>query len=55
MRNERDKYAILKCARDEGREEGFIEAARNMLAKGVEPALVASYTNLPLEAVEALR
>ncbi|MDR0516404.1 MAG: Rpn family recombination-promoting nuclease/putative transposase [Fibromonadaceae bacterium] len=63
MMNQRDQYAILKCARDEGRDEGREEgearglekAARNMLGKGVEPALVASYTNLSLEAVEALR
>jgi predicted transposase YdaD len=75
MRNERDQYAILKCARDEGREEGeargvaigeargmdkgkrdgFIETARNMLGEGMEPALVARCTNLPLEAVKALR
>jgi predicted transposase/invertase (TIGR01784 family) len=67
MRNERDQYAILKCARDEGREEGLekgvtvgmergkSEIARNMLGEGMEPALVARYTNLSLEAVEALR
>jgi predicted transposase/invertase (TIGR01784 family) len=67
MMNQRDQYAIAKCARDEGvaigreegvaigREEGVEKTARNMLGKGVEPALVASYTNLSLEAVEALR
>ncbi|MDR0517221.1 MAG: Rpn family recombination-promoting nuclease/putative transposase, partial [Fibromonadaceae bacterium] len=59
MINKRDQYAILKCAKDEGREEGVAigveRTARNMLGKGVEPALVASYTNLSLEAVEALR
>jgi predicted transposase/invertase (TIGR01784 family) len=31
------------------------EIARNMLCDGVEPALVARYTNLPLKAVKALR
>jgi predicted transposase YdaD len=71
MRNERDQYAILKCARDEGREEGeargvaigreegeargLERTARNMLGEGLEPALVARCTNLSLEAVKALR
>jgi predicted transposase/invertase (TIGR01784 family) len=71
MMNKRDQYAALMCARsegvaigreegetrgkEEGKREGFFEIARNMLAKGVEPALVASYTNLPLKAVKALR
>jgi hypothetical protein len=55
MMNKLDQYAALKCARDEGREEGFIETARNMLGEGMEPVLVARYTNLSLEAVEALR
>jgi hypothetical protein len=34
---------------------GLKRAARNMLGDGVEPALVARYTNLPLKAVKALR
>jgi predicted transposase/invertase (TIGR01784 family) len=59
MMNQRDQYAALKCARDEGEAHGVAigreETARNMLGKGVEPALVASYTNLSLEAIEALR
>jgi predicted transposase/invertase (TIGR01784 family) len=67
MINKRDQYAIAMCARNEGREEGeargvaigreegFIETARNMLGEGMEPALVARCTNLSLEAVEALR
>jgi predicted transposase/invertase (TIGR01784 family) len=71
MINQRDQYAIVKCARDEGREEGEArgvaigearglekgksEIARNMLGEGMEPALVARYTKLPLKAVKALR
>jgi hypothetical protein len=59
MRNERDQYAILKCARDEGEAmgeaRGVERTARNMLGEGMEPALVARCTNLSLEAVEALR
>jgi predicted transposase/invertase (TIGR01784 family) len=38
-----------------GLERGRSEIARNMLGEGVEPALVARYTNLPLKAVKALR
>ncbi|MDR0516546.1 MAG: Rpn family recombination-promoting nuclease/putative transposase [Fibromonadaceae bacterium] len=62
MMNQRDQYAILKCAREEGeargvaigREEGVVETARNMLGDGMEPALVAHYTKLSLETVKAL-
>jgi predicted transposase/invertase (TIGR01784 family) len=58
MMNQRDQYAALKCARDEGeargREEGFIEVARNMLGEGMEPALVARITKLPKEQIMAL-
>jgi hypothetical protein len=55
MMNQRDQYAALKCARDEGETMGLEKAARNMLGDGMEPALVARYTNLPLEAVKSLR
>jgi len=34
---------------------GVKRVARNMLGDGVEPALVARYTKLPLKAVKALR
>ncbi|MDR0516048.1 MAG: hypothetical protein LBH25_03290 [Fibromonadaceae bacterium] len=51
MMNKWDQRAKLAYAEKVGLEK----AARNMLGKGVEPALVASYTNLSLEAVEALR
>jgi hypothetical protein len=34
---------------------GLKRAAKNMLCDGVEPALVARYTKLPLKAVKALR
>jgi hypothetical protein len=49
----------LAVSREEGvaigENMGLEKAARNMLGKGVEPALVASCTNLSLEAVRALR
>jgi predicted transposase/invertase (TIGR01784 family) len=51
MMNQRDQYAALKCAK----EEGVVETARNMLGDGMEPTLVARYTKLPLEAVRALQ
>jgi predicted transposase YdaD len=35
MRNERDQYAILKCARDEGREEGVAIGREEGEARGV--------------------
>jgi flagellar biosynthesis/type III secretory pathway protein FliH len=38
-----------------GLERGKSEIAQNMLGEGVEPALVARYTKLPLKAVKALR
>jgi len=38
-----------------GLKRGRSEIARNMLGDGVEPALVARYTKLPLKAVKALR
>jgi len=61
-----DRYAEKKYAMEkgmaEGRAEGLAEGlamsrseiARNMLGDGVEPALVARYTKLPLKAVKAL-
>jgi predicted transposase/invertase (TIGR01784 family) len=38
-----------------GLKRGRSEIARNMLGEGMEPALVARYTKLPLKAVKALR
>jgi predicted transposase/invertase (TIGR01784 family) len=67
MMNKRDQYAALMCARSEGEAmgtekgvaigetRGLERAARSMLGEGMEPALVARCTNLPLEAVKALR
>jgi hypothetical protein len=45
----------IAIGREEGKKEGFFEIARNMLNDGVEPAVVARYTKLPLKAVKALR
>jgi hypothetical protein len=50
MRNERDQYAILKCARD----EAVLQTAKSMLENGLEPALVARITKLPKEQIMAL-
>jgi hypothetical protein len=48
-----EKGVAIGEARGETR--GLKRAAKNMLCDGVEPALVARYTNLPLKAVKALR
>jgi hypothetical protein len=55
MRNEYDQRTCLAYAKEEGKEEGFVEIAKNMLVEGMEPALVARITKLPLKAVKALR
>jgi len=63
MMNRHDQKAILAYAEEKGEIRGEArgikknrnEIARNMLGDGVEPALVARYTNLPLKAVKALR
>ena len=40
---------------EEGLEEGKIETARNLLAKNIEPALIAECTGLPLEQILELQ
>ena len=45
----------VAVGREEGVAVGKSEIARNMLGEGMEPALVARYTKLPLKAVKALR
>jgi len=63
MMNRYDQRACIAYAKKEGVAIGEIRGearslkrvARNMLGDGVEPALVARYTKLPLKAVKALR
>jgi predicted transposase/invertase (TIGR01784 family) len=63
MMNKYDQRACLAYAEKiglekgetRGLERGKSEIARNMLGEGMEPALVARYTKLPLKAVKALR
>ena len=58
-----DRYHAMEFAKEKaeasgmarGLERGKKEIARNMLGDGVEPAVVARYTKLPLKAVKALR
>ena len=62
-----DRYHQLEFAKEKGEtsgmarglekglERGKKEIARNMLNEGVDPAVVARYTKLPLKAVKALR
>jgi predicted transposase/invertase (TIGR01784 family) len=67
MMNRYDYEATIAYAKKEGEtrglekgvsigfEKGKSEIARSMLSEGMEPALVARYTKLPLKAVKALR
>ncbi|MDW8778948.1 hypothetical protein Q7W47_11505 [Streptococcus suis] len=48
-------YATLMTAREEGREEGLIDSARNFLKSGFPPAVIAENLNLPLERVLQLQ
>lgn len=41
--------------RAEGRAEGRADTARRMLMRGLPPQQIAEYTDLPLEAIEALK
>jgi predicted transposase/invertase (TIGR01784 family) len=58
MMNRHDQKAILAYAEEKGEVRGLArgkkEIAKNMLCEGVEPALVARYTKLPLKVVRAL-
>jgi predicted transposase/invertase (TIGR01784 family) len=53
----KEKGLLQGEARGEARglERGKSEIAKNMLGEGLEPALVARCTKLPLKAVKALR
>jgi predicted transposase/invertase (TIGR01784 family) len=55
----RDYINATKSAEKRGRAEGKFEAlretARSMLADGMAPGLIAKFTNLPVEEIEALR
>jgi len=63
MMNRYDQKACIAYAEKKGEAKGeargvsigLKKVARNMLGDGVEPALVARYTKLPLKAVKALR
>jgi predicted transposase/invertase (TIGR01784 family) len=63
MMNRYDYKATIAYAKEEGETRGVVigagkkanEIARNMLGDGMEPALVARYTKLPLKTVKALR
>jgi hypothetical protein len=59
MMNRYDYKATIAYAKEEGvaigETKGLKRAARNMLGEGLEPALVARCTKLPLKTVKALR
>ena len=60
IRNVYDKindveYYAKKEGRAEGRREGVIETAKNMLKKGFDPVEVADITNLSIEKVNSLK
>ncbi|HEM5998618.1 TPA: Rpn family recombination-promoting nuclease/putative transposase [Streptococcus suis] len=48
-------YAALMTAREEGREEGLIDSARNLLRAGIDIDIIANSLNLPLERVLQLQ
>ncbi|HFI0131899.1 TPA: hypothetical protein ACGOSD_002146 [Streptococcus suis] len=48
-------YATLITAREEGREEGLIDSARNLLRAGIDIDIIANSLNLPLERVLQLQ
>ncbi|MGU8054721.1 hypothetical protein ACS60S_01005 [Streptococcus suis] len=48
-------YATLMTAREEGREEGLIDSARNFLKSGFPADVIAENLNLPLERVLKLQ
>lgn len=45
----------IKEGKEEGKKEGKEEIARNMLADNVPPAMIAKYTGLSPEAIQALQ
>ncbi|MCL2720881.1 MAG: PD-(D/E)XK nuclease family transposase [Treponema sp.] len=54
MMAECDRTSQLNFARDEGRKEGCITIARNLLAKGSTPEFVQEITGLDLETIRQL-
>ncbi|HFI0167730.1 TPA: hypothetical protein ACGO7N_001187 [Streptococcus suis] len=48
-------YATLVTAREEGREEGLIYSARNLLLAGFDAVVISNSLNLPLERVLQLQ
>ncbi|MGQ7358265.1 hypothetical protein ACTGWZ_03945 [Streptococcus suis] len=48
-------YATLITAREEGRVEGLIDPARNLLRAGIDIDIIANSLNLPLERVLQLQ
>ncbi|HFU3983698.1 TPA: hypothetical protein ACGO2Q_002544, partial [Streptococcus suis] len=48
-------YATLMTAREEGREEGLIDSARNLLRAGIDIDIISNSLNLPLERVLQLQ
>jgi hypothetical protein len=55
MKRFSDHANALAYAEKKGDARGVLRTAKNMLSDGVKPALVARYTELPLETVKALR
>jgi predicted transposase/invertase (TIGR01784 family) len=55
LKAERDSITREKCAREEGREEGLLMVARNLLKQGLSVADIAAATGLSPEAVRALQ
>jgi predicted transposase/invertase (TIGR01784 family) len=55
MKRYSDHINALAYAEKKGVARGVLRTAKNMLGDGVKPALVARYTELPLETVKALR
>jgi len=51
----KDKVSALNKAKEEGREEGRIQNAKNLLAMGVESKIVAAGTGLSIEKVDELK
>ncbi|HFI0449991.1 TPA: hypothetical protein ACGOY6_002270 [Streptococcus suis] len=48
-------YATLMTAREEGREEGLIDSARNLLRAGIDIDIISTSLNLPLDRVLQLQ
>jgi len=54
MEVEMEKAAEREEGREEGRKEAFVEIARALKAKGLEPAFIAETTGLTTEEIEKL-